>query len=262
MKKPLLRLLPFLFICALPLLTLAQEIDVERPDDKPVEERLLYSRQNSIHVAIHSQGLGAGFKIGRIKSIYSTTNWEFSLASLHDLKEIKIATNYSLSARPYVYGKLNSVFLLRFGYGWEKRIFGKPYWGGVELRWTYEAGATLALMKPYYYYVIIYRPDSSGSYQEVYEEQTFDDNEQWMGIVGRAPFAKGLNEISLSPGIHAKTGLNFDIGTSRVRMQTVHFGVIAEYFPTGVSIIDSRRNQKVFVTLFLSYNWGSRFNKQ
>ena len=43
-------------------------------------------------------------------------------------------------------------------------------------------------------------------------------------------------------------------------MQAVNIDVKAEYFPLGVSIMDSERNKKVFITFMLSYNWGSRFN--
>ena len=261
LRRPILRLLVLALLGASPFLLSAQEIDIQSEDDKPLEEKLVYTRQNSIDIAIHSQGFGAGFKLGRIKSIYKTVNWEGEVVSLHSLKEIKTINISEYYTRPYVYGKLNSVYVARFGYGQENRIYGKPYWGGIETWWTYEFGASLAFLKPYYYYVVVYRPTSDSNYQEVIDEQTFENKDQWMGIIGRAAFTKGLLETKLSPGVHASAGLSFEIGKQRTRMQSINIKVIAEGFPMGVPIMDGQCNKWLFVTFHLSYNWGSRFNK-
>jgi len=261
LRRPFLRLIMLTLFGACPFLLTAQNIDIQEESEKPIEERLVYNHQNTFNVAIHSQGFGAGFKIGRIKSINVTRNWEAEFISLHSLKEIKTLNLMQYNTRPFVYGKLNSAFALRFGYGEERRIFGKPYWGGVETRWTYELGASLALLKPYYYYVTVYKELSDGTYWETIEEQTFDNKEEWIEIMGKSAFTKGLGEIRLSPGIHASGGLSFEFWKSRARVQAINLDVKAEFFPLGVSIMDSERNRRFFLTFMLSYNWGSRFNK-
>ena len=141
LKQRLLRILMLTLFGACAFLLPAQNIDIQSDDDMPLEERLVYTRQNTFNAAIHTQGFGAGFKIGKIKSINVTRNWEVGVVSLHSLKEIKTLNLSQYNSRPFVYGKLNSVYVIRFGYGEERRIFGKPYWGGIETRWTYEAGA-------------------------------------------------------------------------------------------------------------------------
>ena len=256
-RPSMLRLLVLTLLGACPFLLPAQNIDIRDENDKPIEERLVYSRQNTFHVALHSQGLGAGFKIGKIKSIHVTRNWEAQFVSLHSLKEIKTVSVSSYNVRAFVYGKLNSAYVLRFGYGTERRIFGKPYWGGIETRWTYEAGASLALLKPYYYYVATYQPDGSGGYLETIEEQTFTPQ---ANILGKGSFAKGIKETKLSPGLHAAVGLSFEIGKKRTRVQAINIDAKAELFPLGVSIMDSERNRRLFLTFMVSYNWGRRFN--
>ena len=257
LRRPLLRLLMLTLFGAYPFLLSAQNIDIQREDDKPLEDKLVYNHQNTLKIAIHSCGFGAGFKIGRIKSIHITKNWEAEIISLHSLKEIKTMNISTYNTRPFVYGKLNYVYALRFGYGEDRRIFGKPYWGGIETRWTYEAGVSLALLKPYYYYVVTYKPSGS-SYYEVIEEQTFQRD---IDILGRAAFTKGIEETKFSPGVHASLGLSFDIGKSRVRAQSINVDAKAEFFPLGVSIMESEQNKRLFITFMLSYNWGSRFNK-
>lgn len=261
LRRPILRFLLLALFGASYFAVSAQEINVGNDEDKPIEEKLVYNHQNTFNIAIHTQGFGAGFKIGKIKSIHKTANWEGELATLHSPKEIKTINVSEYYTRPYVYGKLNSVFVARFGYGQENRIFGKPYWGGVETKWTFEAGASLALLKPYYYYVTIYQPAADGSYQEVIDQQTFVENGQWTNIIGRASFTKGFNESKLSPGIHASVGLSFEIGKSRTRVQAINVKAIAEGFPMGAPIMDGQRNKWFYLTFHLSYNWGSRFNK-
>ncbi len=258
LRRILLRtfLLTLLGACAF--LLPAQNIDIQSEDDKPIEERLVYNHQNSFNIAIHSRGFGCGFKIGKIKTIHLTRNWEAEFISLRSLKEIKTLNMSTYNTRPFVYGKLNHVYVARFGYGTDRRIFGKPYWGGIETRWTYEAGVSVALLKPYYYYVATYQPSPTGGYIEKIEEQTF---ERGIDILGRSAFTKGITETKLSPGIHASLGLGFDIGKSRTRVQSINVGAKAEFFPLGVSIIESEQNKRFFITFSLSYNWGTRFNK-
>lgn len=258
LRQNLLRIIMLTLFGACAFLLPAQNIDIQSEDDKPIEERLVYNHQNSLKVVIHSRGFGAGFKIGRIKSIHLVRNWEGEIVSLHSLKEIKTLNMSTYNTRPFVYGKLNSAYVIRFGYGEDRRIFGKPYWGGIETRWDYEAGASLALLKPYYYYVVTYQPNPTGGYIEKIEEQVF---ERGLDILGRSAFTKGIGETKLSPGIHASLGLGFDIGKSRTRVQSINVDAKAEFFPLGVSIMDSERNKRLFVTFMLSYNWGSRFNK-
>ena len=258
LKQRLLRILMLTLFGACAFLLPAQNIDIQSDDDKPLEEKLVYNHQNTFNVAIHSRGFGAGFKIGRIKSINLTRNWEAEVVSLRSLKEIKTLNISTINMRPFVYGKLNYVYVARFGYGEERRIFGKPYWGGIETRWTYEFGASLAFLKPYYYQVVTYIPNGSGGYVETVQEQTF---EQGIDILGRSAFTKGIAETKLSPGAHASMGLSFDFAKSRTSVQAINVDVKVECFPMGVSIIDSERDRWLFVTFMLSYNWGSRFNK-
>ena len=258
--RPVLRIVMLMLFGACAFLLPAQEIDIQSEDDKPIEERIIYERQNTTHVAIHSQGFAAGFRIGRIKNIKRTTFWEVELASLHSTKEIKTVNVSTYYTSPYIYGKLNAAFVLRVGYGADQRIFGKPYWGGVETRWNYEIGASVALLKPYYYYVLVFYPTSVG-YDEVVEEQTFEQKDNWVEIIGRAPFFKGFNQLKFSPGAHASLGISFDFGNSRTRVRSINLKAVAEGFPMGVLIMDGQRNPWFYLTLQLSYSWGSRFNK-
>ena len=223
------------------------------------QENIIYNRESTAHATIHTQGLGVGYKYGKIWGIHKTSYWNFEISYLRSLKQVKLAHYYN--AASFVYGKLNDVLVFRVGYEEERRIFGKPYWGGVELRWLYEAGASLAVLKPYYYYVAVAKPTLNGGYSEEYIYDTFENSSQWIDIIGKAPFKEGLNEIRIRPGVYAKGGLVFEIGTSRIRAQSIEVGAMVEYFPQGIPIMAENPPDYVIPTLYLSYSWGSRYNK-
>lgn len=239
----------------------AQEISIGSDQDKPIEERILYNHQNTLQVTANTQGFGLGFRSGTIHSIYKTTNWNFDLSYLKSLKQIKLVNSYEYSSIPFVFGKLNEVVTLRGSYEVVKRLYGKPYWGGIELQWLYGGGASIALLKPYYYIVIVAQPTEGGEYEQVIERQTFNHNENWIEIMGKAAFKYGLNEIKIRPGIHAKTGLNFEFGATKTRYQSIEIGAVAEYFPQGIPLMAENPEQALFISLYISYSWGSRFNK-
>ncbi|MBO6027556.1 MAG: hypothetical protein J6P73_09970 [Bacteroidales bacterium] len=209
-----------------PTLLEAQDISIGNDDSKPIEERVIYSNESTLHATLHSRGLSLGYKSGKIRSIYKTTNWDFELVYYRSQKQVKLVDLFS--GATFVYGKLNDMVAFRTGYGAERRIYGKPYWGGVELRWLYEGGASLALLKPYY-------PDET--------------------------FWYGFSEIKLRPGIYARGGMCFEIGASRTHAQSIEVGTNIEYFPQGVDLMELNPTEYVFLTLYLSYNWGSRYNK-
>lgn len=242
-----------------PVVLSAQEIAIGNDDSRPLEERVIYSHESTMHFTVNNQGLGLGYKSGKIRSIYKTTYWDFELSYLRSLKQVKLMSLFS--ATSFVYGKMNDALALRCGYGVSRQIYGKPYWGGVELRWLYEAGAELALLKPYYYYVVVAEPTSTGVYTQVRKYDTFDHADEWIEIIGRAPVKYGFNEIKFRPGAYVKGGMEFEIGTSRLRAQSIEVGAVVEYFPQGLILMANNPTAYVIPTLYLSYNWGSRYNK-
>ena len=42
-----------------------QEVGIGSDTNKPIEERIIYNRENTMHVTLHTQGLGAGFSTAR-----------------------------------------------------------------------------------------------------------------------------------------------------------------------------------------------------
>ena len=93
------------------------------------------------------------------------------------------------------------------------------------------------------------------------EYQTFDKKDQWIDILGKAPFKQGLDEMKLRPGVYAKGGMVFEIGTSRLRAQSNEGGAMVEYYPQGIPLMAENPPSYIIPTLYLSYSGGSRFKK-
>lgn len=246
-----------LLLLLFPFILVAQQAPVV----DTVDNMIIYTNERSGVVIAHSAGLGLGYRSGKNISVFNTRMIAIDLVSLGSFKQIKVINPYYSNSKRYVYGKLNDVFLIRAGYGHKYLLNRKPYWGGVEMRWLWEAGAVIAFEKPYYLFVININQSSQGGLGYTIDTQKFEDDVSWDDIYGRAPFTKGLNEINPVPGIYGKLGLNFEFGNVKTTLRAAEIGAKISFFPQGVQLMDDDRNQNLFVNFYVSYAMGKRFNK-
>lgn len=247
----------------------SQEIDIIDQEDVPMENKILYTNQNTFRLVAMTQGFGLGFNFGKIKNIYSTRIWDFEITNLFALKKVRLVNPYTFGGKSFVYGKLNNCLVIRGSYGEQRRIYGKPYWGGVETRVVYQGGLSLAILKPYYYYVLAIQTDETGASYETYAYQTFDQHDQWVDVLGRAPFTEGFRGIKVSPGLHFKAGFNFEFAKSDARVLALEMGAMLEAYPLGVNLMADLGEKTVwkeiqkraFLMFYLTFSIGKRYNK-
>jgi len=234
------------------------QFDTELSDT--LENMILYNRQKTYGVVAHSLGFGLNYRTGKRLSIFKTRMLEFEFVTMKSYKQVKMVNPYVINSKRYVFGKSNDAFFLRGGFVWKKLLNRKPYWGGVELRFTYGGGLSLAFAKPYYLYII---KDISGTGESfnIVPERFDPDKHSNTDIYGRAPFSKGLNEITVHPGIHLKGGLNFEFGTQSTRVKALEIGFAMDILPIGMTIMYESSDQIFFPTAYLSFSLGKRFNK-
>jgi hypothetical protein len=237
---------------------LMAQFDTEEVDT--LENLILYNKQMTYGVTAHNLGLGVNFRTGKRLSIFKTRMFEMEFVSMRSYKQIKLINSYYANARRYVYGKSNDAFFLRAGIIWKKLLNRKPYWGGVEVRFLYGGGFSLGIGKPYYLYVI---EDLSGTGTNgVLVMEKYDPEKHTNSIIyGKAPFSKGLNEITLHPGAYLKAGLNFEFGTRSTIIKALEIGACADVLPTGLTIMASQPDQIVFPGIYLNFSFGKRYNK-
>lgn len=234
------------------------QFDTEEVDT--LENLILYNKQTTYGVTAHNLGIGVNFRTGKRLSIFKTRMLELEFVSMKSYKQIKLINSYYTNARRFVYGKSNDAFFLRAGLIWKKLLNRKPYWGGVEVRFLYGGGFALGLAKPYYLYII---EDLTGTGTNgVLVMKKYDPEQHTNSIIyGKAPFSKGLNEISLHPGVYLKGGLNFEFGVRSTVIKSLEIGACADILPTGLMIMASQGNQYVFPGIYLNFSFGKRFNK-
>ena len=231
---------------------------VREPVYDSISDRVLLRREFAGGLILHSRGWGLHFRKGRNLSFSRSLNWEIDIVSLRSPKEIKTLNPYFNNAKSYVYGKLNHVYILRAGIGIKRLLNRKPYWGGVELRFVYLGGFSLALAKPVYLYILNYTPDNE-SYSidiERYDPETHGlDN-----IYGRAPWINGVEYTTLHPGLYAKLGLNFEFGKYNSSIKAVEVGGILDFYPLPLEIMAYNPKRTLILTFYIGVSFGKRYD--
>lgn len=227
-----------------------------------LENQILYNRTKTYGLIFHNLGLGVQYRSGKRLSIFKTRMFEFDFVYYRSFKQVKLLKPYQ-NAKKYVLGKQNDAFFLRGGMAWKRLLNRKPYWGGVEMRFTYATGISLGIAKPYYLYVIYESNDGGGQTYEI-RPQVYDADpvkRDWLDEFGRAPFSKGLNEITIHPGAYVKFGLNFEFGTVNTKIKALEVGTTIDILPFGMTVMAYSENQILFPQFYISLSWGKRFNK-
>ncbi len=220
-------------------------------------KNILLLKERSFGAILHTQGWGIKYSRGVHKTAFKKRVWVVEMVEMKSDKQIRIINPYFTNAKSFIYGKLNSVFIIRGTYGNHKQLNRKPYWGGVELRLVYMGGVSLGVAKPVYLHILNHTSaDIYTTSVEKYDpvQHSIDD------IFGRAPFTKGFNEIGLYPGLHLKAGLDFDYASYRAKVQSLEVGVMIDVFPRPIPIMAFNEPDYYFLTFYLSFSFGKRFN--
>ncbi len=221
-------------------------------------KNILLLKETSAGIMLHTQGWGLRFSKGYNKSEFKKRMIVIEFTEMQSPKQIRTINPYFTNSKSYVYGKLNAVYILRGTYGIHRMLNRKPYWGGVELRFLYVGGVSLGFAKPIYLYILEPLPQF---YEYTIVEERYNPNEHYVdNIYGRASWVKGFDKIGFYPGFHAKIGLNFDYGVYRTKVKSLEVGAIVDVFPRPVPIMAFNDPDYYFLTFYLSFNFGKRYN--
>jgi hypothetical protein len=233
---------------------------------------IVYNREFATDFKIHTQGMGLGVNFGRLITYYKTRYLNFSLSEIKHPREYRQSFDFRIPAagrvsRSFIYGKQNQLFTLHGGFG-EKRYFSeKALNRGLAVGISYSAGPALGLLKPYYLDLIRYQePDFSNFFvrSESYSEDNADKFLDINSIYGASGILKGLNEIKIVPGGHAKFAVHLDWGAFDEFVKAVEAGVMVDLFfrsmPLMVAPIPGSNtdNQMLFVNFFVNLQLGKR----
>lgn len=226
---------------------------------------VLYNHEKAGDLQIHTNGLALAYIKGDIRKYYLTRYRYFGIGVLKHPREYRQAVNFQSgnlilkTSSAFAYGKQNNFIVARAGLG-EKRYFSeKAKRKGVAVGISYEGGFSLGILKPYY--LDLNRLEPSGgsvAVTEKYSEENADLFLDVSRIQGAASFFKGIDEISILPGLHGKFGAHFSVGAFEQYVRALELGVMVDLYFKRVPIMIIENNQPVFVNLYATIQMGKR----
>jgi len=237
-----------------------------------LQPRVFYRNEWSVAAMLNSNGFGANYRLGIHVDASNKRLFEAEFAYLKDPKEKKSNVPIYNSTARYVEGKKNLPLNFKVGYGKQRERFRKHDAGGIAIRYFYNFGPSLMLLKPIYYEIgqVVYIPGATYARWEEHPDSPSKYNPEWRSnniLIGRrASLFKGFSEIRLVPGAYAKYGYSFEFGTQDRVIHALEAGFIGEAFLRRIDIMDFSKpdmgqskvaqNKQFFLTIFLSYRFG------
>jgi hypothetical protein len=222
------------------------------------ETGIVYRKTRSMGAYIHSRGTGLSFRRGVNETGFRSAQFDFSLQTMRHPKEIRSVNPFSDNAVGYIYGKRNSIIMLRTGWGKQFILHPEGDKGGVETGFCLYGGATWALLKPVYLNVY-YFDDNFGVRErtELYDPMLhYPDN-----ISGRAPFLVGIGESRFSAGLYANAGMQFEFGRKQQNLRVLETGIAADFMARPIEIMANNPAERLFVTLYIRLMYGKLWNR-
>ncbi|MDR1668077.1 MAG: hypothetical protein LBS03_10390 [Bacteroidales bacterium] len=235
-----------------------------------LQQKVFYRNEWSIALTLNSNGFGGNYRYGKHVNARTKNLFEVDLAYMKSSKDYKTYSPTTSGAK-FVYGKKNLAFDWRVSLGRQYEMFRKQDVGSVAIRYFYNYGPAVVMLKPVYYNIGdgYYDPSLQLTYIiEREQPERFDPDwvNQNISILSRASFFKGFDRLSFVPGLFGKFGLNVEYSKQDRVVHALECGIIAEGFIKKIEIMDfsqppasqakTAKNQQFFLTLFVSYRFG------
>jgi hypothetical protein len=241
----------------------AQEI--VQPKQLDGDKGIIYNEEFALGLRIHTHGFAVGFSLGKLKTYYLTKYLHFEIGELKHPKEIRQSfdTPSTLNgriSRAFKYGKQNNLYVVRGAMGAKRYFSEKAKHKGVAVGISYEAGASLGLLKPYY--LELRGGDGNYSISTKYSEDTAERFLDIWQIHGSSGWTKGIGEISLLPGLNGKFAVHFDWGAFDEYVKSLEAGIMVDVFTRKAPImveVNNVENRPFFLNLFLHLQFGKRW---
>lgn len=220
------------------------------------EARTVYQSEQAYGLIIHTTGWGFNYRYGLYTSGFTRRTFEGELVGLKHPKEIKTFTSLFDNSNGYVYGKLNTMFLLRASVGNHKTFVSKQSVRGIAIAMIYNTGITLAYAKPIYLEVLYYNEEleTIDTRFERYDPDLHTQND----IVGKGPALKGLFGGKVIPGLFFKGGINFESAKEAENLNALEIGIEADLFLQKLPMMANELNRNWLLNLYVTFSFGSK----
>ena len=205
---------------------------------------------------LNTNGGGLSFQQGRTPTYFNKHFWEIDLWYNVHHKTVRARNPYYSDATGYSYGKLCDLMFVRGGYGFQRTLHQKPYWGGVRIRYTISGGLSLGFSMPVYLYIVNYAGTGAviGKYTAKYDPEKFGIDD----ILGRSSYFQGIGETKLHPGFYCKTGVNFDFSKNEYTMHAIEIGASIDMVFPFVQQMAYNKAKPFHLCAYIAYYFGKR----
>ena len=179
-------------IATLSLILLFQTFLISVFSQVPVNEKLMVRISKEIWLGgtVHSSGFALNYGTSKFKTYKKKSLINVDLVSINHDKEYKIFGSFDENAKKFIFGKLNSLYTVRLGFGNRKILYEKLRENGLQITMNYTVGPSLGLVKPVFLEVFKY--DFSGRIAGIATERYDPELHNFYNIYGRASWAAGL----------------------------------------------------------------------
>jgi hypothetical protein len=241
------------------LLVIFQTFSVSVFSQVPVNEKLMVRISKEIWLGgtVHSSGFALNYGMSKFKNFKKKSLINIDLVSINHDKEYKIFGSFDENAKKFVFGKLNSLYTVRLGFGNRKILYEKLRENGLQITMNYTAGPSLGMVKPVFLEVFKY--DFSGRIAGIASERYDPELHNFYTIYGRASWAAGLMETKINPGVFFKLGLDFDYSSNREIINSLEVGVCLDVFSKPVILMVENNNYRFYPSVYINYSIGNKF---
>lgn len=223
------------------------------------EDVLIYSKQNIFGIQLRSNGYGAFYELGRMKTNRRTNIYRIDITEIKHLKEEKSqlgSNGFVFFGNPFIYGKINNFYQVTLGFGQQYILGQKGNKNGVAVSAVYNAGLALGLLRPYY--LEVQDPVTGENRTIKYSEE---DKDLFLGptILGGGGLGKGWGEMKMKPGAFAKAAIRFDFGRFNESVNGIEVGLSGEFYGDKIQIMANQvKDRQLFVQGYLALIFGRR----
>lgn len=220
---------------------------------KEEEEGVISYKKSFVFGAkLISDGYGLFFELGRASSVKKSILYQLEISERKNVKEDK-QSNPFVNSIPFIYGKENFFYPVKLGVQQQILLGNKSNKNGVSITGNYGGGVSLAILRPYYIQI------QEGNDLKFVKYNSPDSSSFLNGpFVGGPTFGKGWNEITVTPGLYAKTSLRFDYGSYNEIVSAIEVGITGELYSKKIPILLRIPQKQFFFSAYVAICFGKR----
>ena len=204
---------------------------------------------------------------GKNKNAGKSETFQLSFSEVIHEKQIKQQRENTAfpelgASTPYIFGKINNLYLLQLGYGREQMLLPGLIEGNISVSFRYMGGFSLGLLKPYYLKLVQveYTPEQEVELtEEAYSpanHNVFQDKDR---ILGSSGFSKGLDKITYVPGAFIEGAFVIQSSKNNTFVQTVTLGGQVSFYSKKLPTMAELKPKAVQAALFVGLQLGKRW---